>query len=162
MEATQARAERFGGLLRLYRTRLALTQEGLAERAGVSTRSIRAAELGQTHPQRETAQRLADALELDKSEREELLAAAPPAPRRTGTLAAFDAHLDTHFETQAAECLPPAPPTRFIGREAEMAQLLDLLRRPDVHLITLTGPGGVGKTRLAVEARRLRTVLSGG
>jgi excisionase family DNA binding protein len=47
--------------------------------------------------------------------------------------------------------LLPAPLTRFIGREHEIAALTDLLRRSDVRLVTLIGPGGVGKTRLALQ-----------
>jgi predicted ATPase/DNA-binding SARP family transcriptional activator len=45
----------------------------------------------------------------------------------------------------------PAQPTRFIGREAELAQLEQYLDTPDCRLLTLIGPGGVGKTRLAYE-----------
>ena len=46
----------------------------------------------------------------------------------------------------------PRPLTRLLGRSSERAQLVALLRRPEVRLCTLTGPGGVGKTRLALEA----------
>jgi predicted ATPase/serine/threonine protein kinase len=46
----------------------------------------------------------------------------------------------------------PAQLTKFVGREGELAALKQLLLQPDVHLVTLTGPGGIGKTRLALQA----------
>ncbi|HVP02261.1 MAG TPA: DUF4062 domain-containing protein [Solirubrobacteraceae bacterium] len=48
----------------------------------------------------------------------------------------------------------PARTTSFVGRDDELAELLRLIARSDVRLVTLTGPGGIGKTRLAVEAAR--------
>ena len=45
----------------------------------------------------------------------------------------------------------PVHATPFIGRRHELAVLTDLVRRDDVHLVTLTGPGGVGKTRLSLQ-----------
>ena len=57
----------------------------------------------------------------------------------------------------------PVQPTTLIGREHEVATLGQLLRREDVHLVTLTGPGGTGKTRLAIQAAsELRDVFVDG
>ena len=56
--------------------------------------------------------------------------------------------------------LPPVL-TRFLGRQQESARLVDLLSRRTIRLVTLTGPGGVGKTRLAIEvARRMAGVFA--
>ena len=46
--------------------------------------------------------------------------------------------------------LPPQP-TSFIGREEDIAEVLRLLANPNCHLLTLVGPGGIGKTRLAIQ-----------
>ncbi len=67
-----------------------------------------------------------------------------------------------HTLTQPTRAMPgrslappsplPRPLTRLLGRSSERAQVVALLRHPAVRLLTLTGPGGVGKTRLALEA----------
>ena len=46
----------------------------------------------------------------------------------------------------------PVPVTPFLGREREVDQVVDLLGRTDVRVVTLTGPGGTGKTRLSMQA----------
>lgn len=57
----------------------------------------------------------------------------------------------------------PRPLTPMLGREKDLADLAALLERRDVRLVTITGPGGVGKTRLAIElALRLRDIFDGG
>jgi predicted ATPase/DNA-binding SARP family transcriptional activator len=59
------------------------------------------------------------------------------------------------LEPRAAGTPLPAPATELFGREDELERLVTQIRRPELRLITLIGPGGVGKTRLALEAARL-------
>jgi predicted ATPase len=57
----------------------------------------------------------------------------------------------------------PASTTSLVGREHDIDAVVSLAERPDVRLVTLTGPGGIGKTRLAVAtAQRLRSRFPGG
>ncbi len=63
------------------------------------------------------------------------------------------ASLPTAFDSQPVGIATlPAPPTPLLGRDAELLRLRTLLDKGETRLITLTGPGGVGKTRLAVAA----------
>lgn len=68
-----------------------------------------------------------------------------------------------HAPFEAHSTQPALPPvlTRFFGRQQEAARLVDLLSRRTVRLVTLTGPGGVGKTRLAIEvAHRMAGIFA--
>jgi predicted ATPase len=70
------------------------------------------------------------------------------APERILQLGHGDfAPLETLYRTNL-----PVPATAFLGREPELAEVTGLLGRADVRLLTLTGPGGTGKTRLALQA----------
>jgi predicted ATPase len=68
---------------------------------------------------------------------------------QTGEVARADAV--TQFPTAGPAHNLPAQPTPFIGRQQEVAAARDLLLRPEVRLVTLTGPGGTGKTRLSLQ-----------
>src|SRR5437868_3862617 len=63
-----------------------------------------------------------------------------------------DVYLGTHIHlnTQAAMQNLPASPTPLLGREQERMAVCALLRRPEMRLLTLTGVGGIGKTRLGI------------
>src|SRR5215212_8228296 len=138
---------RFGALVRRHRTAAALSQEALAEHAGVSARAISDLERGvHQAPHLETVRLLADALGLGEEDRAGLLTMARPEVDFPGATAR--ALLSPLAVLPLA--MLPRPPTRLIGREAEMAALSDLLARDDVRLMTLTGPGGTGKTHLAL------------
>jgi predicted ATPase/DNA-binding CsgD family transcriptional regulator/DNA-binding XRE family transcriptional regulator len=138
----------FGDLLRRHRLRVGLTQRDLAERAGLSLRGVNALELGHRQaPRRQTLARLADALGLSAEDRAALDAAGR---RRLVT---------SETSERPLRLLPsppphnlPLPPSPLLGRERELAEVTALLRRRERRLLTLTGLGGVGKTRLAVEA----------
>ena len=146
----------FGGLLRQLRTDAGLTQEELANAAGVSPRSVSDSERGINRTARkDTVRLLADALHLTGAVRAEFEAVArgrpvPGGARRGGVVAMRTLPRDI---------------SSFIGRQREFEQLAEAAARPGrvagIHVIG--GMAGVGKTAFAVHAaHRLADRFPGG
>ncbi|HET8631226.1 MAG TPA: helix-turn-helix domain-containing protein, partial [Thermomicrobiales bacterium] len=153
MDAPGDRA--FGPLLRRYRLAAGLTHEELAERARLSARAISALERGERlRPRPATVRLLAAALGLDRAQAGGFLRASQPAAPAAPVnvvvgLTPDEAMASPSCADATPRTNPPFPMTSFVGRERELEALRPLLFT--ARLLTLTGPGGVGKTRLAVR-----------
>jgi predicted ATPase/DNA-binding XRE family transcriptional regulator len=138
----------FGELLRRHRQASEFSQEELAERARISTAAVGALERGlRRAPRSETIALLAEALNLSAPARAELEGAAKRGRAR------FGARAEPAVARPAVPKLPLAT-TTFLGRDAESAALRALLLERGQRLVTITGSGGVGKSRLALETLR--------
>jgi predicted ATPase/transcriptional regulator with XRE-family HTH domain len=138
----------FGQLLKRLRAAADLTQEELAERSGVSARLISDIERGAIQQsRRDTVRMLADGLGLTTSDRDTFTALAR---RRTMTGPA-----DGSPGAPLPRTNVPRASGELVGRRREITATTALLLQPDVRLLTLTGPGGVGKTQLALAAADL-------
>jgi predicted ATPase/DNA-binding XRE family transcriptional regulator len=138
----------FGDWLRLRRKALDLTRESLADRVGYSAATIRKIEAGERRPSAQVAELFAAVFNIPPSERPAFIRYArgdwrfalagtiEEAPWRT---------LSVPFRSNLPVLL-----TSFVGREKEVEEVVRLLR--DHRLVVLTGPGGMGKTRLAIES----------
>jgi predicted ATPase/transcriptional regulator with XRE-family HTH domain len=145
----------FGARLRRLREAAGLTQEELAQRAGLSRKAISVLERGERkRPYPHTVRSLADALGLPEEERASLLVAVQKI--KSGDTALYHSEEGLSPTALAADLVPalPAPPTPLVGRERELEEVGGFLGRPQTRLLTLTGTGGVGKTRLAIQAVR--------
>jgi non-specific serine/threonine protein kinase len=144
----------FGGLLRRLRDDAGLTQDELAEAAQVSQRTISDLERGVNRTARkDTAVLLAEVLDLAEPVRALFVAAARGRAPAAGVLAARQRQAPAASWAVAGGVHGfPAALTSFIGRAEPLREVAGLLS--DHRLVTVTGPGGAGKTRLAAQVAR--------
>src|SRR5215213_5060858 len=125
----------FGAQLRALREAAGFTQEELATIAGLSVHGVSALERGhRRRPHVETVRALAAALDLTGATRDALLLSA----RASAQKAASDELVGSPL---------PVPVTPLVGRDTDLQTVRQWLADPAARLITLIGPGGVGKTR---------------
>ena len=148
--------------LRQFRTSAGLSQEALSEVSGVSVRTISDLERGQrASAHLETIRLLAQALGLNEADRRLLMMAARAGAQADGERASSKRLSRTGSATWKDSV--PAPATAFVGRAEALDRISRLLRSEPESIVTLTGPGGVGKTRLAIEvAHRLAPMSADG
>jgi tetratricopeptide (TPR) repeat protein/transcriptional regulator with XRE-family HTH domain len=149
-----------GALLQAWRARALLTQEQLAERAGLSVRTVRRLETGEAmRPQGFTLRRLIEALDLGPAQLEELAAAAraqpvgaePAEPARPRSPSPARGEPSERGGMPVLRQLPAAPPL-FTGRSLELSDLERAHDMGSVVIVTIDGMAGIGKTALALQA----------
>ncbi len=134
----------FGTLLHYYRQQAGLSQPQLAERTGITDRQVRNLESNCTRePRMQTVQLLARALDLTQADRTRLITAARSTAPTPACIPAS--------ESEANSFVAPA---KLIGRDRDIETVHRFVLDPTKRLITLTGPGGVGKTALAAFVAR--------
>ncbi|MDQ5825029.1 MAG: tetratricopeptide repeat protein [Chloroflexota bacterium] len=141
----------FGRWLKAQRQAMDLTQERFADRVGCTMSAIEKIERGVRRPSQQVAERMAEVLSIAPEERQAFMAWA------RGLQAQYEPVLPQSIAiAPPQQATPPvvtnlpAPVTPFVGREAEVARVRSMLWRTGVRLVTLTGPPGIGKTRLGL------------
>jgi predicted ATPase/transcriptional regulator with XRE-family HTH domain len=152
----------FGEWVKLRRKALDLTQEELGRQAGCSVFALRKIESGERRPSKQLAGLLATPLQIPSQDREKFIKMArgdlsagrlklvAPGPGPLPDLDLIQGH-----QSPGRRDNVPAPSTPLVGRAEELSALEAHLKDPQCRLLTITGLGGVGKTRLAIEAASL-------
>jgi len=142
----------FGRWLQKRRKALDMTREEFAQKVGCSASTLRKLETEERRPSKQLAELIANNLEIPEEHRTTFIRIA------RGELSAWKLksplplpNVDLLQSSQTFSNSIPIPPTPLIGRESELSVLRQMLADPQCRLITLVGPGGIGKTRLAVE-----------
>ncbi|MEX2535331.1 MAG: tetratricopeptide repeat protein [Trueperaceae bacterium] len=142
----------FGHWLQQRRKSMKLTQEQLAGLAACSVATIRKVEADERRPSIGIAGRLAEALEVPAGERDAFLRFARGGWSDDPAVTPQDPPTPLPWDGPVHRASPlPLPLTQLLGREPVLQSTVGLLRRRGVRLVTLTGPGGIGKTHLALE-----------
>jgi predicted ATPase/transcriptional regulator with XRE-family HTH domain/Tfp pilus assembly protein PilF len=141
----------FGEWIKHRRQALNLTQGQLAQRVNCSIFAIRKIESGERRPSRQLAELLARSLEISPEDQTTFVKVARGD---LGVERLQPPVCDTKVDRKSGVISGNLPRslTPFIGREPELNALSQLLADADCRLLTILGPGGIGKTRLAVEA----------
>jgi len=139
----------FGEWLKRRRSALGLTQEQLALKINCSTSALRKFESEERRPSTEVVEQLADIFNIPPDERKSFLRFA-----RGDWQAISDGDTqETPWRASKADAVPrsnlPASTTSFIGREKERDEIIHLMAKS--RLVTLTGVGGIGKSRLSIQ-----------
>jgi predicted ATPase/transcriptional regulator with XRE-family HTH domain len=142
----------FGRWVRHRRKALDLTQKDLACRVGCSISAIRKFEADQRRPSQQMAERLAEFLIIPWDDQAAFIQAAR-GERCVDRLPLLPPTIDSMLSPISSQgvCNLPAPLTPLLGRQHELVQINRLLQDPQCRMLTLTGLGGIGKTRLAIE-----------
>src|SRR5258706_15089670 len=135
----------FGRWIKQRRKALDLTQQDVADQVGCAVVTIRRIEGDVARPSKQIAERLADVLAVSPDERTAFIGLARKVTNKPPSLP-----IDSSSVQRAVNL--PQQMTPFVGRAGELARLTERLSDPNCRLLTLVGPGGIGKTRLALEA----------
>ena len=141
----------FGDWLKKRRKALDLTREELAQRVGYSTSALRKIESDERRPSKQLIELLANILEIPTEEYETFLQIARGNLSIERMKSPHLPNINLLQSPHASSTHIPIPPTTLIGRETELSALCQMLADPQCRLLTITGMGGIGKTRLAIE-----------